>query len=216
MAWCTMQNLVVAYGGLGRFEEAEDLARQIMDGRVGLLGWEHPATLDVAVIVAMLASEQGRWNEALLIGERVLDGRQRTYSSEHPRTLESMVTLVKYYEKTGHPEEAKAMQVRATEAKKWVRVNKNGNVGGTYIGGTNDFSGNLDLEVDIAINQHGPDHLHTLQTRVRVAEKHHSLGQVDEAENMWLQALIHMKRVLGDTHSETLSAMERFSSFYSA
>lgn len=205
-----MQNLFSAYHRLGRHEEAGDLARRVMNGRTSLLGPEHRATLDMASIIADRISKQERWEEALVLEERTMEGRKRVYGRDHPKTFNSMLRLVKYYEKTNRPQEAKDMEALVTEVTKSVRHNKSGMLSGTYLSGSVGW-GNFNHDILIAVQNHGPDHPHTLQTMIRVAEKHYNLGELEEAEEMWLQALEKIKKVRGDNHSETLSAMKRLS-----
>ena len=59
-----MANLASTYQNQGRWNEAEQLAVQVMDMSKKLLGAEHPDTLKSMANLAGTYHNQGRWNEA--------------------------------------------------------------------------------------------------------------------------------------------------------
>ena len=49
-----MENLASTYRNQGRWKEAEDLELQVIDGRLKVLGAEHPDTLSTMDSIAMI------------------------------------------------------------------------------------------------------------------------------------------------------------------
>ena len=95
-----------------RFEEAESLLSQALDGRQRKLGNDHPATLESMHDIGKLNLEQGQYEEAEAKLIEAYEGRTGKLGPEHPHTGETVECLVKLYEAWGKPAKAKEWQAK--------------------------------------------------------------------------------------------------------
>ena len=61
-------------GKLGKFEEAQDIYGDILQGYDQALGEDHPSTLDIVSLLAMLHKDNGDLDGARSLYERALRG----------------------------------------------------------------------------------------------------------------------------------------------
>ena len=80
-------NLARVIGLRGRYAEAEDLSRQVLDAQRQVLGPDHPDCLASRQNLARLATKAGRYAEAEQMYRRLLTDRRRVLGEYHPDTL---------------------------------------------------------------------------------------------------------------------------------
>ncbi|KAK3346535.1 hypothetical protein B0T25DRAFT_461163 [Lasiosphaeria hispida] len=78
---------------LGKYQEAEQMHRQMLQPREKDLSKEHPDTLISMSNLASVFDSQGKYQEAEQICRQVLQLREKVLGKEHPNTLISMNDL---------------------------------------------------------------------------------------------------------------------------
>ncbi|KAI1325074.1 hypothetical protein F5Y16DRAFT_411663 [Xylariaceae sp. FL0255] len=89
----TVNNLGVLCQGLSKFDEAESLHLQAMQGREQLLGPDHVATLGAVNNLALVYLSKNQLQDAKSLFERAFKGRQYTLGFDHPSTLRVLMNL---------------------------------------------------------------------------------------------------------------------------
>lgn len=79
-------NLALVLQGQGKWQEAEEMHRQVVGGMRQVFGDGHPDTLRSNLVVALRA--RGQWEEAEGMNREVLEIRRRVLGEEHPDTLD--------------------------------------------------------------------------------------------------------------------------------
>jgi tetratricopeptide (TPR) repeat protein len=85
--------LAWAIGEQGRFEEAEQLYRQVLAGRQSVLGAEHADTLFTRHALGWAIGEQGRYKEAEQLYRGLLEDQRRALGTDHRDTLGTRANL---------------------------------------------------------------------------------------------------------------------------
>ena len=62
-------------GKMGKFEEAKEIYEDVLEGYDKALGQDHPCTLDIVSLLAMLLKDHGELDGARLLYERALKGK---------------------------------------------------------------------------------------------------------------------------------------------
>ena len=70
--------------GLGRYEEAEPVARRVLADRIRLQGPDHPLALSALSLTAVVAHELGKLDEAIAASRELVERRERVLGPEHP------------------------------------------------------------------------------------------------------------------------------------
>ena len=99
-------NLAGAYEDVGRFGEAIELYKRVLDDRVRVLGSDHPDTLTTRNNLAGAYDSAGRFGEAIELFEQVLFERERVLGPDHPDTLTTRNNLAVAYHSVGRFGEA--------------------------------------------------------------------------------------------------------------
>jgi tetratricopeptide (TPR) repeat protein len=89
-----------------RYEAAESLLRQALDGRQHKLGPDHPACFESMHELAVLYLQQARYEDAEPLLLEAFHGRETKLGPEHPYTIDSLKQLVTLYESWPKPAEA--------------------------------------------------------------------------------------------------------------
>ena len=100
---------------VGRYSDAEDLARRSAQVRADFFGQEHPSTLSSKANLASTYWYQGRWKEAEKLDVEVTETSLRVLGQENPDTLTSMSNLASTYRTQGRWKEAKELDVEVME-----------------------------------------------------------------------------------------------------
>jgi tetratricopeptide (TPR) repeat protein len=104
----------------GRYEEAEELAVQVMLTNKRVLTDEHPHTLMSMGNLASTYSNQGRWKEAEELQVQVMETCKKVLTDEHPDTLTSMHNLAFTLQSQARHEEAFALIERCFQLREQV------------------------------------------------------------------------------------------------
>ncbi|KAI1285126.1 hypothetical protein F5Y03DRAFT_193410 [Xylaria venustula] len=102
-------NIAESYFILGKYNNAELLYRQTLELREGVLGREHPSTLNSMDNLALVLRSQGKYEEAETMHRQTLKLREGVLGREHPSTLNSMNNLALVLDSQGKYEEAEAI-----------------------------------------------------------------------------------------------------------
>jgi tetratricopeptide (TPR) repeat protein len=92
-----MHNLASAIKGQGRYKEAEELFREVLEILQRVQGKEHPYTLDSMHGLACAIRRQGRYEEAERRLRDLLEIERRVRGPEHPVTLDHTNCLAECY-----------------------------------------------------------------------------------------------------------------------
>jgi Tetratricopeptide repeat len=82
------------------------LQQEVLEGRVRILGEEHPDTLTTKHNLASTYQAQGKIAEAAKLEEEVLEKRVKMFGDEHPDTLLTKHNLAYTYQSQGKTSEA--------------------------------------------------------------------------------------------------------------
>jgi len=82
-----MEDLARCNWRMGRYSEAEQVMRKILELRTRSLGEEHHETLSCMCNLAVVLCQQGRLSEGEELFVNVLDIQRRVLGPEHPQTL---------------------------------------------------------------------------------------------------------------------------------
>ena len=89
----SMSTLGTALWNQGRYGEAEQEFRQLLDADRRVLGSDHPETLKAMSVLALAIQSQGRLAEAEQRYREVLAAQQRVLGPDHPSTVGTISTL---------------------------------------------------------------------------------------------------------------------------
>ena len=118
---CYMDDAYKKFGRLlreqGYPKEAETLQVQVLDRRNGILGVEHPDTINAMENLATTYGSLGKYREAEKLEIQVLDARNRILGEEHLDTINAMGNLVKTYGSLGKYREAEKLEIQVLDAR---------------------------------------------------------------------------------------------------
>jgi tetratricopeptide (TPR) repeat protein len=95
MADVARQSLI--YSNSGRYEEAEELQKQVIDSRKHVLGQDHPSTLEAMAELASMYKRHRRYMEAEELLIQVLRQRKIVLGEDHLSTIRTERRLVEIY-----------------------------------------------------------------------------------------------------------------------
>ncbi|MFC0039409.1 tetratricopeptide repeat protein [Actinomadura rayongensis] len=206
---------VRAVGLQGRWSEARDAARALLDDGAGLLGRDHPDVLalrhDLAWVTAML----GDFAAAERIFRAVLAGRERRLPPDHPDTLRTWNEVAWVAGCQGRWAEAEQGYREVLRERRRVLGDRDPEVLITEhelawtIANQERFAEAEEAHRVILERRRemlGPDHPRTLGSRHELAWLALRQGRPREAEAQYRDLLADLRRVLGDHHPDTLVA----------
>ena len=97
----TLSGLAAMLHAQGRYGEAEDVERQILQSSERVHGPDHPDTLTATNNLAQTLYAQGDLAGARKLQEQVLEAMTRLQGKEHPNTLTSMLNLAQMLQAEG-------------------------------------------------------------------------------------------------------------------
>lgn len=205
----------------GRLEEAEAVARDLLD-RLGPMPEEDPAAwLEAINQLALTLDHQGRLEDAAPFYRRAVEGRMRALGADHPDTLSSLHNFAGILGDLGQIEEAEATFDRVLEGRRRV------------LGA--DHRDTLTTLTQYALLLHrqrryedaerwyreayegrrralGDAHPDTASALNALGTTLLALGRLEDAESMIRRALEQRRAVLGTDHPETLNSMHNLAS----
>jgi tetratricopeptide (TPR) repeat protein len=201
---------------LGKYDKAETMHRQALQGNIKMLGTEHPYTLSSMNDLARVLERQGKYDEAETMYRQVLQRSNRVLGTEHPDTLTSMKDLALVFEGQGKYNEAETMlrQVFENRTKVLGTENPGTLISMSLVARMLEKQGKYDEAKTMhqqALQLHtkvlGTEHPHTLTSMSDLGHVFEGQGKYDEAETLHQQALQLYTKVLGTEHPYTLSSM---------
>jgi serine/threonine protein kinase len=199
------------YLSLGLHESALfhfDTAHQIC---LGLMGEEHPETLDSMHDVASAFFAQGRYSEAEALHRQVLEARRRVLGEEHPSTFESMRSLAVVFSGQARHSEAEALHRQALEGQQRVLGEEHPDtlLNLSYLAKCEHSEAEALYHQVLEAQRRvlGEEHPHALACMNDLAWCFYRNGNYSEAEARYRQVLEAQRRVLGDEHPYTLKGM---------
>ncbi|WP_344571804.1 FxSxx-COOH system tetratricopeptide repeat protein [Streptomyces violaceolatus] len=208
----------------GQERTARDLISALHESWTGVLGEDHPHTLDSAHYLGHVISYFGQYGEARRMHEDTLERRRRTLGEDHPDTLASAHDRAASLHALGQYAEARRMHEDTLERRRRALGE--------------DHPHTLDSAHSLAATLHdlgqyaeahhmdedtlerrrralGEDHPHTLDSAHSLAATLHNLGRYAEARIMVEDTLERRRRTLGEDHPHTLaSAHDRAASLH--
>ncbi|KAL2271500.1 hypothetical protein VTJ83DRAFT_871 [Remersonia thermophila] len=200
---------------LRRFNEAEELLRQVLKIRQEKLGPDHHATLESMNDLANMYRKQNQLNEAEELQKQVLKSRQERLEPDHPYKLMSMKDLALTYidqrrlkkaedllqqvvqiskEKLGaeHPETL--LSLNSLAATYWMQNR------------LNEAEGLQKQVLKIYQETLGPDHPDTLMTMRNLARTWWDQGRSSDAIALLNDFILSLQRVFSADHPDVLMA----------
>lgn len=192
-----------------RYEEADILWAQALDGLRIHAGDDHPATLRVMLSHAIRAGELSETERAIELFELALPKYEESPERDESALLEYRTLLSQAYQASGDNDKALSMLRAAIEEARLshdpdhpVLLKALNSLGAAYaVNG--DFEGALPITQEIAESASrvlGEDHLNALIARQNLARTYSALGRFDEAEAIWLEVVPKIISQLPDPH----------------
>lgn len=110
-------NLAFAQLGHGGFEEAEQLAREVLESESLRLDPSHPQLLYTKKLIGQALHRQGKLDEAVVWYAEVFEKRRDRYGPEHPATLNAAGQLAAAYNTLNRPTDAEPLLRYAMDAR---------------------------------------------------------------------------------------------------
>jgi non-specific serine/threonine protein kinase/serine/threonine-protein kinase len=207
----------------GRYDQAEPLYQQALDGLRRVRGADDPATLSVMNDLGALYYFRGRDEQAESLYKQALDGRRRALGPDHLDTLETMNDLAMLYTRQRKFESALPLVIQVLEGMRRVHGGEHpdtltvlSNLASLYRDqGRFDRAEPLAKQaLEARRRALGPDHPVTLGSVHNLAILHLRQGRYDEAEVLAKEASEGLRRVVGPEHPETMKALINLARVY--
>ena len=205
--------LAWALSDMGRWAEARDLDRDVLDRRRRVLGQDHPDTLTSAHNLAVYLRGLGEAQAARDLDQDTLDRFRRVLGPDHPDTLFSANGLVHDLSDLGEVQAARDLAQDTLECQSRVLGPDHPSTMtcadslAAALRDLGDVQAARDLDQDILDRKRrvlGPDNPGTLASACSLAIDLRDLGQVQAARDLDQDTLDRCRRVLGDDHPDTL------------
>ena len=222
LIWCEAgQALEIALGYMGRYAEAEPLARELVARRTALLGHDNADTLRSVSGLASALTDTGDAVTAEGLYRNVLESRERTLGRDNTETLRSAYNLANCLYIKGDLAGAEPLFRRALEGRQRTLgendpetlisigslasvLQDKGDLVGAEVLNRRALSG---MESTL-----GKDHPSTLVTVNNLGTVLDAEGKSAEAEVLYRRALETRKRTLGEEHPDTLTSYQNLAS----
>ncbi|WP_299068737.1 tetratricopeptide repeat protein [Accumulibacter sp.] len=209
------QDLAWGWIRQGKFAEAEDLLKWVIQLRIRVLGSAHPETLGASNDLASVMREHGDFAGARSLQETVLADCRRVLGFDHPHTLTVADNLCLTLQDLGALDEARSLGEQVLSAEEHVLGSAHsatiitaGNLA-LVMKAQGDFASARQLE-ERALTIHkqldGAEAPTTLMAAGNLAVTMRKQGDVDEAKKLQDWVLTISERVLGPVHPDTTTA----------
>ncbi|KAJ7060541.1 hypothetical protein C8F01DRAFT_988888, partial [Mycena amicta] len=213
----------VFYEG-GMFRRAEALQKNVLSGRVSLLGTEHPNTVEAMANLAMIYHYLGRYTEAEKLEDQVLEKRTQLLGAEHPDTVRAMAGLAVTYNNLGLYTEAEKLKEQVLEKRIQLlgreehpdTVQAMAGLAATYhnLGRYTEAEKLEEQVLEKCTQLLGAEHPDTVQAMATLATIYRNVGRYTEAEKLEEQVLEKRIQLLGREHPDTVQAMAGLAATY--
>ena len=212
----TLSGLAAMLHAQGRYGEAEDVERQILQSSERVLGSDHPDTLSSMNNLAQTLYAQGDRARAHELQEQVVEAMARLQGKEHPDTLTSMNNLAQTLKAQGDLARAQELEKQVLEA----RARLQGKEHPDTLMSMNNLAQTLKAQGDLARAHElqeqvleararllGKEHPDTLTSTNNLAQTLKAQGDLARAHELQEQVVEAMARLLGKEHPNTLTSM---------
>ena len=208
---------------IGDWNNAEQLAMQILSMRKKLLGEKHTDTLTSMGSLARTYYHQGKLSEAEQLEIQILHMRKKLLVAEHPDILTSMANIARIYYRQGKLDEAVQLEVQVLDMRMKLfgtehicTIRSMGCLARTYYhqGKLNEAERLVVQVLDMKKKLLGEKHPYTLTSIESLARIYRHQGNLNEAEQLGVQVLELRKKLLGTKHPDTLLSMGDLASTY--
>ena len=198
---------------MGRYAEARDLDRDILDRSRRVLGADHPNSLNAAMRLAIDLRQLGEVQAARDLNQDTLDRRRRVLGADHPNTLDCAHNLAADLYQLGEVEAARDLNQDTLDRRRRVLGADHPNTLRTasnlaaYQSRLGEAQAARDLDQDTLDRKRrvlGADHPSTLTSAHNLAADLYQLGEVQAARDLNQDTLDRRRRVLGADHPNTL------------
>ncbi|KAJ7272349.1 P-loop containing nucleoside triphosphate hydrolase protein [Mycena rebaudengoi] len=211
------------YYEAGHFQKAQELSEALLKDRKHILGTEHPLTLHMMTLLAVIYWKLGKFKEAEDLTVVALQKRKQLFGAEHPKTLVTMANLAATYSRMGKWTEAGKLQLTVlekrkkifgTEDPKTLSAMLNLAITHSHLGKFTDAEELKVLVLDKRKQLLGIDHPATLAAMASLAVTYSSLKKFAEAEELQIYVLEKRKQMFGPDHPDTLIVMPILAATY--
>ena len=108
--WDIQNVLSCIYRAQGKFADASNLSKVVLESSTKTLGVDHPVTILYMQNLALLHYDVGDKKSAIRLMTKVLEKRRRILPAEHPDTIDSAACLADWKGETEGSEEEKMME----------------------------------------------------------------------------------------------------------
>ncbi|HEV2095686.1 MAG TPA: tetratricopeptide repeat protein, partial [Chthoniobacterales bacterium] len=213
-SWAEVQH---AIGDLlldeGRYGDAENVLRMVVDMRQRILGGEHPETLRSRNRLAYAQYRQGKYSEAIADFRQIVALEENVLGPTHPETLLSRNGLAIALDNGGKPSEAETEHRKVLEIREKVlgpehpdTLRSRNNLAlalnrqGKHAEATGQYHEVIERENKVL----GTEHPDTLRSRSNLADALNRQGKYTEAEAELRDVIKLEEKVLGAEHPDTL------------
>lgn len=219
------ESLASALSALGKHDEAQTLARDVVERIVQLKGAEDAAALHAMNSLGMILVAAGGVEEAEQWLRRALDGRLRTLGDGHPDTLVSMSSLGILLQEKGQLAEVESLFRHVVEHRRRLFPEEHPRrlVAEENLASVLHDQGHLDeagamyrslLETSRRVM--GDEHTRTLVLINSLAQVYQAQDKFELAEPLFRENYQTRVRVYGRDHQGTLVAISNLASLYQA
>jgi CHAT domain-containing protein/tetratricopeptide (TPR) repeat protein len=216
-----ISNSALTLQNQGKYGEAEEMSRRVLNEKEKVLGKEHPETLKSVHILAITLRSQGKYAEAEAMNRQALEGLEMILGNQHPVTLTTMGTLALVLQDQCKYREAEAVNQQVLEGCEKVlgmdhpdtlaSINNQALVLqklGKYEDAETIYRQLLQRYEKVL----GKEHPHTLTSISNLAAVLHHQGKYEEAEVMNREGLKGREKTLGMDHPDTLMSVYNLAS----
>ncbi|KAH7029852.1 putative kinesin light chain [Microdochium trichocladiopsis] len=214
----TRNHHAFALSRIGKYEEAEQIYRQVLQDLESALSQQDPTTLDCMVDLGRVLGKQGKYEEAEQIHKTVVELQKHALGREGPAALASMRNWALLLSEQERFEEAEPMMREVVQQSEELM----GSEDLVVLMRCHDLADVLARqgkyeEADQILSKtlasmnkvQGPEDPQTLDIMESFAGVLRSQGRYEEAEQMFRQVLVSMGKVLGPEHPEALNITHR-------
>lgn len=206
---------------LGKYQDAQDLYREVVELDTQLLGARHPNTLSSLNNLATVLQNLGKYEEAESIYRQTFELKTELFGLKHPHTLNSMNNLALVQQSQGKYNEAEAMHRQALALRLEVfgprhidPLNSMNNLANTMHsqGKFRDAETMHQHGLALRISLLGPKHPDSLSSMDNLALTLQGQKRFEEAKAIHQKAFRLRSEALGAMHPHTLVSLDNLAS----
>lgn len=218
------QTIAATYGGLGRFDEAEALARSALETQRKTLGETHEDVAQTLAVLAELYVKKGQYEPADALAREALAVNRRLTSRDNERVAASLTQLADVLEHRGRyadahiaAEEGLAIRRRVHGARDARVADSLKTLANIVANGFADYTRVDQLlreALEIRRSVYGRDDANVAVTLNDLAVNRVRVEDFAQAEALYNEAVAINRRVLGDDHPEVALTLENLGGVY--